>query len=76
MLISCIRNYKSLSIQHDVPALKFRSSILITLLLGGTSRLAAQYYQASIYHYGVENGLSHREVGAVFRRVFGKVWHT
>lgn len=74
MLISCIRNYKSLSIQHDVPALKFRSSILITLLLGGTSRLAAQYYQASICHYGVENGLSHREVEAVFQDYDGFIW--
>ncbi len=52
----------------------FWKSIRTALFLFSVRCLSAQDYHAEILHYGVENGLSHREVEVVFQDRDGFIW--
>jgi hypothetical protein len=49
-------------------------AFIILLLFWGGTLAKAQQYTASVKHYGPENGLSHREVNAVFQDRQGFMW--
>jgi hypothetical protein len=48
--------------------------LVIALCIGLGTQLSAQQYAASVKHYGPENGLSHREVNAIFQDQQGFMW--
>jgi len=49
-------------------------AFVIALLIGFSSLVLAQPYTASVKHYGPEQGLSHREVNAIFQDKQGFMW--
>ena len=48
--------------------------LVISLFIGLCTLAKAQQYAASVKHYGTENGLSHREVNAIFQDRQGFMW--
>jgi ligand-binding sensor domain-containing protein len=50
------------------------ASIAVTLFFWFSISANAQQYTASVQHYGPEDGLSHREVNAVFQDRQGFMW--
>lgn len=49
-------------------------TLVAVLLLWVSTRLQAQSYTALVKHYGPEQGLSHREVNAIFQDRHGFMW--
>ena len=49
-------------------------SVIIGILICLSSLAAAQPFTASLQHYGPENGLSHREINAIFQDRRGFIW--
>ena len=49
-------------------------AFIIIILIWCLTQAKAQQYAASVKHYGPENGLSHREVNAIFQDQQGFMW--
>lgn len=48
--------------------------ILLYLVIGGTFHLQGQDFIADVQYFGVEDGLSHRDVGPIFQDSRGFIW--
>jgi ligand-binding sensor domain-containing protein len=49
-------------------------ALIITMLVWCCTLVNAQQYTATVKHYGTENGMSHREVNAIFEDRQGFMW--